>query len=108
MSEYTKKSAVRKRKKAAESVPVNLKREPLAVYDGQLLIGTFVEDETSGLVLAWDVDRKLLGRFSDAKAAANAISEVALAAGAQKAATQEALERINRPDPEFKSGWPSW
>jgi hypothetical protein len=83
------------------------KRRERTLYDGQQLLGTFVENERSGFVLAWDAQRKLLGRFRDAKAAANAISEAVWAAEARKAATQEALDRLNGPA-EFKSGLPTW
>ena len=105
MKLYTEHHLPRKRK-SAKSAAVNSKREPLAVYDGQHLLGTFIEDEKSGGVLAWNADRKLLGRFGNAKAAAHAISEAGQAVEDGEAATREALEWLNRPEPEFASGLP--
>jgi hypothetical protein len=83
-------------------------RRERCVYDGQRLLGTFVENERSGLVLAWDAERKPLGRFGDARAAADAISDAARAVEGRKAASAEALEWLNPLHPEFKSGWPEW
>jgi hypothetical protein len=91
-----------------KSVPIASKREPLAVYDGQRLLGTFSENGKTSLVWAWDAQRRLLGRFRDPKEAANAISGAAQAADSRKAASVEALEWLNRPHPDFKSGWPEW
>jgi hypothetical protein len=98
MSEYTKRRASRKQK-SAKSASIDTKREPLAVYDGQRLLGTFLNDEKSGLVLAWDAEHKLLGRFRDQKEAADAISDAARAVDGRKAALAETLEWLNRPHP---------
>jgi hypothetical protein len=105
MTKYTKRRPSRKQK-FAKSAPIASRRDPLAVYDGQTLLGTFIDDEKSGVVLAWNVERKLLGRFCDSKAAADAISDAARVAETKKAATAEALERLNRPEPEFATGLP--
>ncbi len=105
MSKYTKRRASRKQK-SAKSAPIASRREPLAVYDGQRLLGTFIDDEKSGVVLAWNAERKLLGRFGDAEEAADAISDAAQATDARKSATREALERLAQPV-GFASGLPS-
>jgi|SRR5882672_3664792 len=107
VSDYTKRRPARKQK-SAKSAPIASRREPLAVCNGQRLLGTLLEDEKSGLVLAWDAAHKRLGRFRDQKEAADAISDAARAADERKAASAEALEWLNRPHPEFKSGWPEW
>jgi hypothetical protein len=107
MKQYKKTRPSRKPKLAKKCAAAgNSRGEPLAVYDGQRLLGTFIEDEKLGVVLAWNAERKLLGRFGDAKAAANAISEVARAVEGRKAASAEVLEWLNRPGPEFASGLP--
>ena len=80
------------------------KRRERCVYFGQQLLGTFVENERSGLVLAWNPQRRFLGRFLDSGEAARAIGEAARATESKKVATEEALERINRTDVEFASG----
>jgi hypothetical protein len=100
-------TAARRSSRKRNSAPVASQRDPLAVYDGQRLLGMFLDDEKSGDVLAWDAERKLLGRFGSSKAAANAISETAIAVDRRKAATREALERLNRPDVDFASGLPA-
>ena len=79
----------------------------LSVYFGQQLLGTFVENERSGLVMAWDPKRRFLGRFRRSEEAAKAISEAAQAAEARKAATAKALERLNKPVVGFVSGLPA-
>jgi hypothetical protein len=108
MKKYTKRRPSRKQKLDENSVAIgNSRREPLAVYYGQRLLGSFVENERSGFVLAWDAQHKRLGRFGNAEAAADAISDAARAADAKKAATRKTLERLNRPDPEFASGLPA-
>jgi hypothetical protein len=82
-------------------------RRERCVYDGQNLLGSFIQNERSGLNLAWDPRRRFFGRFRSLKEAANAISEVASSAEAWKAATEKALEHLNRSNPEFVSGLPS-
>jgi hypothetical protein len=108
MVAYNKNRTARKPKTAENSASAGSKRrDPLAVYDGQRLLGTLIENEKIGLVLAWDAERKLLGRFCNAKAAADSISASVQAADARKAATQDALEQINRAEVEFASGLPA-
>jgi hypothetical protein len=102
MKQYTKRRPSRKQKSAS----VASQREPLAVYDGQELLGTFIDDEKSGVVLAWNAGRKLLGRFGNAKEAADAISDAARATDVRKSASRDALERLNKPVVEFVSGLP--
>jgi hypothetical protein len=81
---------------------------PKSDSDGQNLLGSFIQNERSGLILAWDPRRRFLGRFHSLKEAANAISEVARSsAEVRKAATERALEYLNRPNLEFVSGLPS-
>jgi hypothetical protein len=105
MKQYTKPHPISKRKSPKIS-PVNSQREPLSVYDGQRLLGTCLEDEKSGLVLAWDAERRLIGRFGNVRAAADAISKAALAVEEREAQTAKALDWLNRPIVEFASGMP--
>jgi hypothetical protein len=88
-------------------VPPSVHCAPLGVYYGQKLLGTFIDDEKSGVVLAWNAERKLLGRFRNEKEAADVISAAVRAGDEWKAARQEALDRLNGPV-EFKSGLPTW
>jgi hypothetical protein len=81
-----------------------IKRRERCVCFGRRLLGTFIENERSGLVLAWDRQRRLLGRFQNQREAVNAIGEAAWAAEERQARTAEALDWINRPDVEFVSG----
>jgi hypothetical protein len=106
MKRYTKRRASRKPDSAENNTGTNSKRRVQCVYFGQRLLGTFVENERSGLVLAWDLQRRFLGRFRETKEAANAISEAARTAEVRKAATAQALERLNGPV-GFVSGLPS-
>ena len=82
-----------------------IKRRERTVYDGQRFLGTFIANEKSGLVLAWDPQRRFLGRFHCPLEAARAIGNAARAAKARKVATAEALERLNKPA-EFVTGLP--
>jgi hypothetical protein len=107
MKNYNKRSTSRKPKNAENSAGAGSKRRERSVYDGQRLLGILVDNEKSRFVLAWDVQRRLLGRFQTQREAANAISEAARAAEARKAATAEALEYLNRPTVEFASGMPA-
>jgi hypothetical protein len=106
MKQYTKRRLSRKPKIARNSAATDSKCRERYVYDGQRLLGTFIENERAGLVLAWDPLGRFLGRFRDPKEAANAISEAARAAEARKAATAKALDRLNRPV-GFVTGLPS-
>jgi hypothetical protein len=105
MNGYTKRRASRKRETVKKSRDTN--RRERCVYFGQQFLGTFVENERSGLVLAWDTQRRFLGRFREPREAAHAISEAARAAEARKAATAKALEWVNRPVVDFVSGMPA-
>jgi len=106
MKQYTKRRPSRKPKLAENGPGISSKRRERCVYDGQRLLGTVVENERSGLVLAWDSRRRFIGRFNDPREAAHAISKAARTAEERKTATAEALERLNRPDVEFASGLP--
>jgi hypothetical protein len=77
------------------------------VYDGTFGIGHFVVDEESGKAKAFNSAGHALGEFADYDAARKAVSNAHYDAIGRRAATQEALERLNGPV-EFKSGWPSW
>jgi hypothetical protein len=108
MKQYSKRRQSRKPEHAKNSAGTGSKRRERSVYDGQRLLGILVDNEKSGFVLAWDVQRRFLGRFQTQREAANAISEAARAAEGRKAATAEALEYVNRPNVEFVSGMPAY
>jgi hypothetical protein len=98
MSEYTKHRTARKREFFA--------------YDGTIFIGRILVDEKTGKARGFNATGRLLGEFPDYHSARRAVSgayrEVTERKTARAKATAEALDRINRPHPEFKSGWPSW
>jgi hypothetical protein len=106
MKAYNKRRPSRKPKTARNSSATDPSRREQSVYDGQRLLGTLIANEKSGLILAWDAQRRFLGRFRDPQEAASAISEAARIAEARQAATGQALERLNRPVVEFASGLP--
>jgi hypothetical protein len=106
MKKYKKRRTSRKPALTENSPHTGSKRREQSVYFGQQLLGTFIENERSGLFLAWDSQRRFLGRFQAQREAANAISEAARAAEARRAAAAEALEYVNRATVEFASGMP--
>lgn len=106
MKQYSKRRPSRKPEPAKNSAGTGSKRREQTVYDGQRVLGTLIANEKSGLVLAWDPQRRFLGRFLDPRGAANAISETARTAEARKVATAEALEKLNGPV-GFVSGLPA-
>jgi hypothetical protein len=69
------------------------KRRIYTVYDGQLLLGTVIANEATKTTLAWDAERRFVGRFENFKLAAAAISKAHQA----KASAAEARRRLSEP-----------
>jgi hypothetical protein len=107
MKKYNKRRPSCKPKTARNGSASDPSRRVQSVYDGQRLLGTLIANEKSGLILAWDAQRRFLGRFPGSQEAARAISEASRVAEARKAATAEALERLNKPVVGFVSGLPA-
>jgi hypothetical protein len=76
------------------------------VYEGQNYVGSFVVNEETGKAKALDATGRLIGAFDGYDAARKAVSITYCQEVERKAATEEALKRINRPDVEFASGLP--
>jgi hypothetical protein len=53
-------------------------RHTYSVYDGRVLLGTFVWNERTQQALAWNASRRFVGQFSSFRAAARAISRAAV------------------------------
>jgi hypothetical protein len=109
MATYTKRKPTRKRRLVENHASADSKRRLYAVYDGQSLLGTFILNERSGLALAWDSDRRFIGRFVGYLAAARGVGSIQstakLGVDARKAAATEARRQLLEPA-EFASGLP--
>src|SRR5436189_13635 len=77
-------------------------RRMYAVYDGRMMLGTFVLNERTQQACAWNVARRFIGRFDGYQTAARAIG------GAAATALQEveARCRLDDPTPPFATGLP--
>jgi hypothetical protein len=107
MKTYNKRRPPCKPKTARNSSATDSGRREQSVYDGQRLLGILISNEKSRFILAWDAQRRFLGRFQTQREAANAISAAARAAEVRNAATAEAFEYLNRPTVEFVTGMPA-
>jgi hypothetical protein len=109
MSRYTKKKPPRKRGLVENHASGGSKRRSYAVYDGQRLLGTFIVNERTGVALAWDSERRFVGRFAGYQAAARGIGSTQSIAkpgtDAKNAAATEARRRLLEPV-GFASGLP--
>jgi hypothetical protein len=97
MSKYPKRQAAFKCQPVENCEP--RKRRRYEVYNGQEMLGSFVLNERTGVALAWDSERRFIGRSAGFKEAAAAISR----AYRSKASAAEARQRLSEPVP-FASG----
>src|SRR5579864_6830105 len=104
---YTKNRAARKRQPVENRAGAVTKRRRYAAYDGQRLLGTFILNERTGIALAWDSERRFIGRFTGYEEAARGIggtqSIARPNAEARKAAVAEARRRAVRQRPSSAS-----
>jgi hypothetical protein len=77
-------------------------RRDYSVYDGRVLLGTFVWNERTQQALAWNAARRFVGRFGSFKAAARAIGRAAIT----ERQAAEARRRLADPHPPFATGLP--
>jgi hypothetical protein len=75
-------------------------RRTYTVYNGRVLLGTFVWNERTQEALAWNASRRFVGRFGSYQAAAQAIGRAAVTAPQ----TAEARRRLDDPHPPFVTG----
>jgi hypothetical protein len=73
MAKYTKSRAARKHQPVENRAGAVSKRRRYAAYDGQRLLGTFILNERTGIALAWDSERRFIGRFTGYQEAARGI-----------------------------------
>lgn len=78
-------------------------RRMYAVYDGRMMLGTFILNERTQQACAWNAARRFIGRFGSFQAAALAIGRAAVT----ERQMAKARRRLNDPNPPFQSGLPS-
>jgi hypothetical protein len=106
MAKYTKTRAKRKHQPVENRADDFRSRRRYDVYDGRDLLGVFVLNERTGDALAWNSERRFIGRFAGFKAAGRGISLAATETGSKKASAAEARRRLLEPA-RFASGLPS-